>query len=81
MVIIHHFLIMMCHFSFKCIIHHQCIILLKYILHINYMKTKLKILHFLYIFLDKGHENQVKNALKVKVKNLILLVIPLISEN
>ncbi|MBA0626414.1 hypothetical protein Godav_004082, partial [Gossypium davidsonii] len=28
-----------------------------------------------------GHENQVKNTLKVKVKDLILLVIPLIGEN
>ncbi|KAH1064343.1 hypothetical protein J1N35_029330 [Gossypium stocksii] len=36
---------------------------------------------FLYIFLDKGQENQVKNALKVKVKDLIFLVIPLIGEN
>ncbi|MFQ6626468.1 hypothetical protein Gotur_005797, partial [Gossypium turneri] len=72
MVMIHHFLIMVCHISFKCILHHQCIthlyllctLLFKYILHINYMKTKVKILLFLNIFLDKGHENQVKNALK-----------------
>ncbi|MBA0625369.1 hypothetical protein Godav_010572, partial [Gossypium davidsonii] len=28
-----------------------------------------------------GHKNQVKNALKVKVKDLILLVIPVIGEN
>ncbi|MBA0754995.1 hypothetical protein Gogos_005640, partial [Gossypium gossypioides] len=34
---------------------------------------------FFDIFLDKGQENQVKNALKVKVKDLILLVIPLIG--
>ncbi|TYH74290.1 hypothetical protein ES332_D05G389100v1 [Gossypium tomentosum] len=36
---------------------------------------------FLDIFLDKDQENQVKNALKVKVKYLIFLVIPLIGEN
>ncbi|XP_040945800.1 uncharacterized protein [Gossypium hirsutum] len=36
---------------------------------------------FLDIFLDKGQENQVKNAPKVKVKDLIFLVIPLIGEN
>ncbi|MBA0881998.1 hypothetical protein Goshw_004834, partial [Gossypium schwendimanii] len=76
---------MVCHISLKCIVHHQCIthlhlscIFLKYILHINYMNTKVKILLFLDIFLDKGHENQVKNAIKVKVKDLILLIIPLI---
>ncbi|MBA0777771.1 hypothetical protein Gotri_005748, partial [Gossypium trilobum] len=34
---------------------------------------------YIYIFLDKGHENQVKNTLKLKVKDLILLVIPLIG--
>ncbi|MBA0752985.1 hypothetical protein Gogos_020292, partial [Gossypium gossypioides] len=57
MVIIHHFLIMMCHINFKCIFHHQCIL--------NY---------------DVSYqENQVKNAFKVKVKDLILLVIPLIG--
>lgn len=75
MVIIHHFLIMVCHISLKCILHHQCIthfylsciLLLKYILHINYMKIKVKMLLFLDIFLDKGYENQVNNALKVKV--------------
>ncbi|MBA0846342.1 hypothetical protein Goshw_000729, partial [Gossypium schwendimanii] len=85
-VIIHHFLIMVCHISFKCILHHQCIthlhlsciLLLKYIIHVNYMKTKVKMLLFFYIFSDKGQENQAKNALKVKVNDLILLVILLI---
>ncbi|MBA0742075.1 hypothetical protein Gogos_015175, partial [Gossypium gossypioides] len=56
-IIIHHFLIMVCHISLKCILHHQCI-------------THLHL---------SCQENQVKNALKVKVKDLILLVIPLIG--
>ncbi|MBA0736517.1 hypothetical protein Gogos_010061, partial [Gossypium gossypioides] len=57
MVIIHNFLIMVCHISLKCFLHHQCIT------------------HFHL----SCHENQVKNALKVKVKDIILLVIPLIG--
>ncbi|KAE8697591.1 hypothetical protein F3Y22_tig00110621pilonHSYRG00538 [Hibiscus syriacus] len=36
---------------------------------------------FLDMFLDKGHENQVKKALKMKVNDMNFLVIPLIGEN
>ncbi|KAE8712642.1 Detected protein of confused Function [Hibiscus syriacus] len=74
--------------SLKCTLRHQCItylhltciLLLKYILHLNYLKIKVKMLHFLDIFLDKDHRDQVEITLKVKVKDLIFLVIPLIGE-
>ncbi|GMJ12291.1 hypothetical protein HRI_004898300 [Hibiscus trionum] len=65
MVIIHHFLIMVCRISHKYTLRHQCIthihltctLLLKYILHLNYLKIKVKMLLFGYIFGQRPRES------------------------
>ncbi|MBA0846343.1 hypothetical protein Goshw_000729 [Gossypium schwendimanii] len=53
----------------------QALVTLGIVIHLLELKV------FIHRFSDKGQENQAKNALKVKVNDLILLVILLIGEN